>query len=319
MTSIWTSCWVFCNWSERRNPHMDPRGPRHALVAVLVLALHAAVIAFVNAPAAGTVLRPAAKPVTTLVYLNPAPDLPKPQRPDAAKADRLPRARPDVAPPRRTAPKPAPRVPQATAVAAIMPASAPHPPAYRHAPPAPTAREWALAATYSLKNSKRYRYTWGQQVRSMMGTALEGPDQGVVRFRIEIAPDGSLTQLQTLWSTSAMAEQLARQAILNMPALPPTPNGKPLIFEKTISFQPFESDGPPVYKDDCLPDPPVFRNPFVWDGKSAQMQAAPVAAQPPDPQAMEECLKQLPQDSVEAEAAHDQRQLDQWDSPRLGR
>jgi hypothetical protein len=55
----------------------------------------------------------------------------------------------------------------------------------------------------------------------MMGTAVEGPDQGVVRFRIEIAPDGSLTQLQTLWTTLAKAEKLARQAIENMSPRPP--------------------------------------------------------------------------------------------------
>ena len=91
------------------------------------------------------------------------------------------------------------------------------------APPAPTAAEWAFASTYKLKNSKGYRYTWGQQVRSMMGTAVEGPDQGLVRFRVEIAPDGSLTRLETLWSTSPVAERLARQAIGNMPVYPGMP------------------------------------------------------------------------------------------------
>lgn len=50
----------------------------------------------------------------------------------------------------------------------------------------------------------------------MMGTAVEGPDQGLVRFRLEIAPDGTLTKLETLWSTSKVAEQLARKAIENM-------------------------------------------------------------------------------------------------------
>ena len=65
----------------------------------------------------------------------------------------------------------------------------------------------------------------------MMGTALEGPDQGFVRFRIEIAPDGTLAKLETLWTTSEVAERLARQAVESMPALPPTPTGKPLIFE----------------------------------------------------------------------------------------
>lgn len=34
---------------------------------------------------------------------------------------------------------------------------------------------------------------------------------------------------------------------------------------------------------------------------------------------MEECLRQLPRDSVEAESAHDQRLLEQWGSQRLSR
>ena len=155
----------------------------------------------------------------------------------------------------------------------------------------------------------------------MMGTALEGPDQGVVRFQIEIAPDGSLVRLDTLWSTSAKAEQLARLAIQNMPPLPPTPTGEPLVFEKTISFQPFDADVPPIYKDDCLPDPPAYRNPFAWDGQSPQVRAVPVAqpAKALDPQALAECLKQLPPDTIEAEAAHNQRQLEQWGSDRLTR
>jgi len=187
------------------------------------------------------------------------------------------------------------------------------------APPPPTAEEWAFAANYTNKNSKGYRYSWGQKVRSMMGTAVEGPDQGVVRFRIEIAPDGSLTQVQTLWTTSAVAEQLARQAIKNMPPLPPTPTGKPLVFEKTISFSPFANDGSPLYKDDCLPDPPVFRNPFAWDGRSPQVVAAPAPTTKLDPQAMEECLRQLPKDSIEAESARDQRLMDRWGSSQTGR
>lgn len=185
------------------------------------------------------------------------------------------------------------------------------------APPPPTAQEWAFAARYALKNSKAYRYSWGQQVRSMMGTVEEGPDQGFVRFRIEIAPDGKLVQLQTLWTTSAAAEQLARQAIHNMPPLPPTPTGKPLVFEKTIAFSPFASDGPPLYKDDCLPDVPVFRNPFAWDGKAPRVVTAPTALAQLGPEALADCLRQLPQDSVEAESAHDQRQLEQWGSARL--
>ena len=102
-------------------------------------------------------------------------------------------------------------------------------PATQAAPNAPTAEEWALASKYTLKNSKRYRHSWGQQVRSMMGRSVEGPDQGMVRFHIEISPNGQVSKVETLWSTSLVAEQLARQAIARMPALPPTPNGKPLI------------------------------------------------------------------------------------------
>jgi hypothetical protein len=187
------------------------------------------------------------------------------------------------------------------------------------APAAPTAQEWAFAAKYILKNSKGYRYTWGQQVRSMMGTAVEGVDQGVVRFRVEIAPDGTLAKLETLWTTSSVAEQLARKAIENMPSSPPTPTGKPLIFEKTISFSPFATDGPPTYKDDCLPDPPAFRNPFAWDGKSPQVKVESKPVEKLDPQALEECLKQLPQDTIEAESAQDRRLLDQWGSGKTGR
>jgi len=193
-------------------------------------------------------------------------------------------------------------------------------PATLSAPSAPTAEEWAFAAQYTNKNSKGYRHSWGQQVRSMMGTAVEGPDQGEVRFRIEIAPNGTLAQLDTLWSTSALAEKLARQAIQNMPPLPPTPTGKPLIFEKTISFSPFASDGAPSYKDDCLPDTPAFKNPFAWDGKSEQTKTHSEPPQPKlDAKAMEECLRQLPKDSIEAEMARDQRVMDQWGSSKTGR
>lgn len=183
-----------------------------------------------------------------------------------------------------------------------------HPLATQPAPAAPTAEEWAFAGKYTLKNSKGYRYSWGKLVRSMMGTAVEGPNSGEVRFRIEIAPDGTLAKLETLWTTSSVAEQLARQAIESMPPLPPTPTGKPLSFERTISFTPFASDWPPIYDDDCLPDPPVFKNPFAWDGKSPQVaRVEPEPIEKLDPQALEECRKQLPQNSIEAEIAREQR------------
>ena len=191
-------------------------------------------------------------------------------------------------------------------------------PASMAAPPAPTAEEWAFAAKYTNKNSKGYRHSWGQQVRSMMGTAIEGPDQGVVRFRIEISPDGTLTKVDTLWSTSVVAERLARRAIESMPPLPPTPTGKPLIFEKTISFTPYANDGPPSYKDDCLPDTPAFSNPFAWDGASAPTRKEQPHTPKLDAQAMEECLRQLPKDTLEAEMARDQRIMDQWGSSKSG-
>lgn len=188
------------------------------------------------------------------------------------------------------------------------------------APSAPTAEEWAFAGKYTLKNSKGYRYSWGKQVRSMMGTAVAGENAGEVRFRLEIAPNGKLAKLETLWTTSSMAEQLARKAIESMPHLPPTPTGKPLVFERTISFTPFASDWPPIYDDDCLPDPPVFTNPFAWDGKSPQVaRIEPKPVEKLDPQALEECLKQLPQNSIEAEVARDQRLQNQWGSSNLGK
>lgn len=236
-----------------------------------------------------------------------------PSKPDLPKAEETITSMAVVPPP------PEKRRPEPTLAPESAAPVTTHQPASMAAPPAPTAEEWAFAAKYTLKNSKGYRYSWGQQVRSMMGAAIEGPDQGLVRFRVEIGPDGTLSKLETLWTTSAVAEKLARKAIENMPRLPPTPTGKPLVFEKTISFTPFASDGPPTSKDDCLPEPPAFRNPFAWDGKSPQRQVEPEPVEKLDPQAMEECLRQLPQDTIEAESARDQRLLDQWGSRKSGR
>ncbi len=274
---------------------------------LLTLALHAGVWLLASGYPFQHVSPPQApKTVENIVFLEliPPPRQPLPEPPSA------PPTTPITVPPPNTA------------LAAPAPAPAPSPDrplASMAAPPPPTAEEWSFAANYTNKNSKGYRYSWGQQVRSMMGTAVEGPDQGVVRFRIEIAPDGRLTQLHTLWTTSAKAEQLARQAIQNMPPLPPTPTGKPLVFDKTISFSPFANDGPPLYRDDCLPEPPVFRNPFAWDGKSPQVVVAPTPTARLEPQALADCLRQLPKDSVEAESARDQRLMDQWGSSKTGK
>jgi hypothetical protein len=272
---------------------------------LLTLALHAGVWLLVSEVRFKHVSpHVAPQPVEKIVFLEliPPPPQPLPEPPSAPTTTPIAASPPDTAL-ATTAPPPSPDRPRASMTA----------------PPPPTAEEWAFAANYTNKNSKGYRYSWGQQVRSMMGTAVEGPDQGLVRFRIEIAPDGRLTQLHTLWTTSAKAEQLARQAIQNMPPLPPTPTGKPLIFDKTISFSPFAKDGPPLYRDDCKPEPPVFRNPFAWDGTSPQVVAAPTPTAPLDPQALADCLRQLPKDSVEAESARDQRLMDQWGSSKTGR
>jgi TonB family protein len=188
------------------------------------------------------------------------------------------------------------------------------------APPAPTAEEWKLASTYTLKNSKRYRYNWGQLVRSMMGTAVEGPQQGQVRLHIEIAPDGTLAKVEVLWTTSETAEKLALQAIRSLPPLPPTPTGKPLIFEKTISFEPIETGWPPIYKYDCLPEPPTFHNPFAWDGSSTQRiaQGHPDTGSPTTNAPLQtECPPDSTPDSIEAEEKDMKRQFDQWGSGRL--
>ena len=76
---------------------------------------------------------------------------------------------------------------------------------------------------------------------------------------------------------------------------------------------------PPLYKDDRLPDPPVFSNPFAWDCKSARLQVQAKPIEKPDPQALEDCLKHLPKDSIEADSARDRRLMEQWDFDRLGR
>lgn len=226
-----------------------------------------------------------------------------------------------VAPARPTRPAPpSAETPQRVRVPdAPTPPAAARQPATMGAPPAPTAEEWQLAATYTLKNSKRYRYNWGQQVRSMMGTAVEGERQGLVRFRIEIAPDGTLARADVLWSTSDIAEKLALQAIRAMPPLPPTPTGKSLVFDKTIAFLPFETGWPPIYKYDCLPDPPSSRNRFAWDGSSSESTTrADTADASPSAGAVEEAeCPDIGPDSIEAEEKDMERQFKEWGAARL--
>jgi len=219
---------------------------------------------------------------TQIIELSPPPPKEK-QRPKEKKPSK-PESEPQPAP----APKPQPQ--------SIKP------PATLAAPSAPSAEDWQLASSYSLKNAKRYRNTWGQQVRSQMGTAVEGPDQGQVRFRITINPDGTLAQVEELWSTSAKASELAHKAIAEMPRLPPTPDRKKLMFEKTISFLPYETGWPPSYKNDCLPEPPQFKNRFAWNGSGSPL------ATPPMPQREERAEDCHPSD-VEATFDEEEAEL----------
>lgn len=283
------------------------------LAVILSVALHALVFALAVNHLFGKPDAP--KVEEKIVYMQVVP--PQPEKPIPEPVIPLPTLAPASSP---TSTPPAARSMQAP-LDKLAATGTDHQPTSMTAPAAPTAEEWAFAAKYTLKNSKGYRYNWGQQVRSMMGTAVEGPDQGMVRFRLEIAPDGKLAKLETLWSTSPVAEQLARKVIANMPPLPPTPTGKPLVFEKTIAFTPYAADGPPVYKNDCLPDAPVFRNPFAWDGKSPRVQAVAQPVEKLSPEAYEECLKQLPPDSIAADVANNKAKMDRWgwSSSKLGR
>lgn len=181
-------------------------------------------------------------------------------------------------------------------------------PASLAAPSAPSAEEWRLASAYTLRNGKRYRYAWSQQVRSMMGTAVEGPDQGQVRFRIEIAPDGKIAKVEELWSTSEKASKLAMQAIRSLPPLPPPPGDKPLVFEQTISFLPYETGWPPSYTLDCLPEPEPFKNPYAWNGASPQQVVTPKHRPPPP----EGCPSDSTAPTIEEEEQSFKRQMDQW-------
>lgn len=146
-----------------------------------------------------------------------------------------------------------------------------------------------------------------------MGTAVEGPDQGMVRYRIEIAPDGKIAKVEELWSTSEQASKLAWKAIQSLPPLPPTPTGKPLVFEQTISFMPYETGWPPSYKLDCLPEALPFQNRFVWNGSSPQSATKGYGAsgghRPPPPA---DCIFDSTADTIEEEERELKRQMDQW-------
>ena len=276
---------------------------KSSIPLLLSLALHAVLVAGWQFDALKIAKNPEAIEIRIATQVRedvqelPAPPPPNRKKPRAS----APRA---ATPSREVKPAPTPEV-LATPSAKT--------PASLEAPPPPSAEEWHLASTYKLKNSKRYRNNWGQLVRSMMGTAVEGPGQGMVRFRIEIAPDGTLANVKELWSTSENASKLAWQAIKSLPPLPPTPTGQPLIFERTISFQPYETGWPPSYTLDCLPDPPVFKNPFAWDGKSPQEQIkhqAPKRVAADAEAYQEKCVTDSTADTIEQEEGEMKRQME---------
>ena len=301
---------------------MPPVRIRLLLALALSLGFHAGLLArwmvqpAAHPPRASTVSEPLQVSLVTApvqeVRHAPIEHLAK----GAAEHSAKPRPQPAIpAPPRAQKRERAP-------VADSIP-PAPMPPkklATMPAPSAPTPEEWKLASTYTLKNSKRYRYNWGQLVRSRMGTAVEGLQQGMVRFRIEIAPDGTLAKAEVLWSTSEIAEKLALRAIRSLPPLPPTPTGKPLVFEKTIAFVPFETGWPPIFKNDCLPDPPSFHSPFAWNGSSPQriaQERRPNASPSDSASQQAECPPDSEPDSIEAEEKDMERQFKEWGAGRL--
>jgi hypothetical protein len=134
--------------------HAMPMTDRHHVVALaLSVGLHVVALYGLGLlPSAP--MRTADVPTKTehivLIDLSPPPEPPVAARPSPQppqpRAPAVAQIKPDLA-------QPAP---------ATLPAPEPdRPRASMDAPPAPTAEEWALASTYTLKNSKRYRHTWG--------------------------------------------------------------------------------------------------------------------------------------------------------------
>lgn len=271
---------------------MPTPSTRPLFALTLSLALHAGLLAWSLRPPLPAESAPDVVAFKALlVPQTDAPPTPPQPTHQPIKSAPLKRARPAPAPLETT------RAPET-----------PYAPATQNAPPAPTAEEWQLASTYTPRNSKRYRHALGQQIRNLMGPAVEGPGQGMVRLRIEIAPDGKLARVEELWSTSEQVSARAREAIRTLPPLPPTPTGKPLVFERTIAFLPYETGWPPSYQLDCLPEPEPFANPFAWNGGTPPA-AVQRAHRPPPP---EGCPPDSTEDTIEAEEDSFKRQMDQW-------
>ena len=61
----------------------------------------------------------------------------------------------------------------------------------------------------------------------------------------------------------------------------------------------------------------LLEAPFAWDGKSPQEIKQNRPIEKLSPEALAECLKQLPQDSIDGITAEAQRQLNIWSSGKL--
>jgi hypothetical protein len=306
--------------------HVLPARRRVTWMGVIVsLTLHALVLIQLGRPAAqppspDRELRKV-RSITVPVHLHTAALAPQPRLIHGQARSILPAPVPVPVPVPAPVPAPVPTtaLPRWVPQDGVVPRAAGQA-ASKAAPPPPTAEEWAFASRYTPRNGKAYRHSWAQQVRSRMGTAVEGPDQGAVRLRVEIAPDGSLVRLDTLWSTSAVAEHLVRQAMAATARWPAPPGGRTLIFERTIEFSPHAHDDPPRYEHDCEPEAPRYGNRFTWDGHAPPQAPAPLPpqqlAQPDDapssPEALADCLRQLPPDSIDAVQARDRRAMERW-------
>ena len=86
-----------------------------------------------------------------------------------------------------------------------------------------------------------------------------------------------------------------------------TPDQKKLVFEKTISFLPYETGWPPSYKYDCLPDPPQFKNRFAWNGSGSPLATPPM---PQREERAEDCHPSDVEATFEEEDAELKRQVE---------
>lgn len=126
----------------------------HVLAIAFSFGLHAAVFALASGYQFGFRSTQKAPPKSQTVFMQVVP-LPQEQVPSRDQ---------ELLPVAQSSPEKPPVITEvADSQDKPLPAKEP---ARMAAPPAPTADEWAFAAKYTSKNSKGYRYSWGQQVRS---------------------------------------------------------------------------------------------------------------------------------------------------------